>query len=226
MKYSSAGILTVLFSFLVLQLSSQAVGIRADNTSPDASSMLDIKSTTKGLLIPRMTSGQRSGIPAPAVGLMVYDTDTQSFWYRSSGGWLNMSSPVKASAYIYNTNFQYCTIENDITFSDNGPLTGITHSPGSAAIQIVTGGLYKIFFSVTAYEPNQFAIFINGVQVPGSLYGSAAGTDQNKGMLILNINAGDIVTLRNHTSYSDIGLNPMAGGVQTNVNASILIEQL
>lgn len=227
MKYFYTGMLTVFFSFLTLQLSSQSVGIRADNTLPDASSMLDIKSTTKGLLIPRMSSSQRSAISAPAVGLMVYDTNTQSLWLRNTIGWINtMAAPVKASAYIYNTQYQTCGIEDDISFSNNGFFTGISHAPGTQQIHFEITGLYKVFFSVAAYEPNQFAIVINGVPVLGGVYGSAGGTDQNNGMVIISINAGDIMTLRNHLSYTSIGLNPLAGGNATNVNASILIEQL
>jgi len=53
-------------------------------TNPDDSSMLDIQSTSKGVLIPRMNSTQRIGILSPATGLMVFDTTTQSFWYYST----------------------------------------------------------------------------------------------------------------------------------------------
>lgn len=227
MKHILTGLLTLLFSILSLHLSSQAVGIRADNSLPDASSMLDIKSNTKGLLIPRMTSTQRIAIVVPAVGLMVYDTDTQSFWYRNTTGWVNsMASPVKALAYIYNTNPQLCFIEADLTFSSNGYLTGISHVPGSDLIFFEVSGTYKIMFSVSAVELNQFALFINGIPVPGGLYGSGGGTQQNNGMLIVSINAGDIITLRNHSSNSSVTLQSLTGGNQTNVNASILIEQL
>lgn len=72
------------------------VAINTDASSPDASAMLDIKSTTKGLLAPRVTSAQRTAFASPADGLWVYDTDTKSFWYYKAGtGWqqlLNSSS--------------------------------------------------------------------------------------------------------------------------------------
>jgi len=57
------------------------VGINSDNTSPDASAMLDVKSTTKGMLVPRMTTIQRAAITTPATGLLVFDETTGSFWY-------------------------------------------------------------------------------------------------------------------------------------------------
>lgn len=52
-------------------------------TSPSPSSILDVTSTTKGFLAPRMTTLQRNAITSPADGLMVYDTDIRSFYYYS-----------------------------------------------------------------------------------------------------------------------------------------------
>lgn len=63
------------------------VAVTTDGSSPDASSILDIKSTTKGLLIPRMTTTQRSSIASPAEGLMVFDMDLNSFCFYRSGTW-------------------------------------------------------------------------------------------------------------------------------------------
>ncbi|WP_235004450.1 hypothetical protein [Aequorivita antarctica] len=60
-------------------ISQAQVGI--GNTNPDASSALDIKSTTQGLLAPRMTSAQRLAITLPANSLLVYDTTLKSFYY-------------------------------------------------------------------------------------------------------------------------------------------------
>jgi hypothetical protein len=48
------------------------VGINSDGSNPDNSSMLDIKSTSKGILIPRMSQSERAAISSPANGLMVY----------------------------------------------------------------------------------------------------------------------------------------------------------
>ncbi|MEZ4966531.1 MAG: tail fiber domain-containing protein [Saprospiraceae bacterium] len=66
------------------------VAINQDNSTPDPSAMLDVKSSDKGLLIPRMTTAQRDAIVSPATGLLVFDTDTESFWYRDSDSWVNL----------------------------------------------------------------------------------------------------------------------------------------
>jgi hypothetical protein len=62
---------------LVIMISNWAigyaqVGINSDNSPPDSSAMLDVKSTTKGMLPPRMTISQRNSIQSPAEGLIVY----------------------------------------------------------------------------------------------------------------------------------------------------------
>jgi len=81
-----------------LRVNSQLpVNIDANGSSPDQSAMLDVKSTSKGVLIPRMTSSQRNSISSPAIGLLVFDTSTKSFWFYNSTAWINLSIPSKIS---------------------------------------------------------------------------------------------------------------------------------
>ena len=80
-------ILTFVFSHLIV---AQRVAITTDGSAPDTSAMLDIKSTTGGLLVPRMTTAERTAIPQPAVGLMVYDTETNSFWCYAGSSWVEV----------------------------------------------------------------------------------------------------------------------------------------
>jgi hypothetical protein len=137
------------------------------------------------------------------------------------------SNGLAEYAYVYNLNAEVVPIEADITFSTNGVLTaGITHAPGTAGIQIVNAGTYKIAFSVSGVEPSQMAVFENGGFVAGTVYGSGAGTQQNNGQAIIVIAAGDVLTIRNHSSAAAVTLQTLAGGTQTNVNASVTIEKL
>ncbi|MEI7980501.1 MAG: hypothetical protein WCI71_02540 [Bacteroidota bacterium] len=61
------------------------VGINTNNSTPDNSAMLDVQSTDKGLLIPRMTLEQRNAISNPATGLMIYQTDNTPGLYYNAG---------------------------------------------------------------------------------------------------------------------------------------------
>jgi hypothetical protein len=90
----------ILFSIAVLFFVSSAfsqtvgVGVNTDGSSPDASSILDVKSTDKGILIPRMTAAQRGAIASPATGLMVYQTDaTAGFYYYDGTAWVQAIGP-------------------------------------------------------------------------------------------------------------------------------------
>ena len=67
------------------------IGINATNTPPSPSAMLDVNSTTKGMLIPRMTSGQRTSITGTQ-GLMVFDTTTNSFWFHNGSIWIEIAA--------------------------------------------------------------------------------------------------------------------------------------
>jgi hypothetical protein len=60
----------------------QNVAINEDGSLPHPEAILDIKSTNKGILIPRMSSADRWAIKAPK-GLLVYDTTTSAFWYST-----------------------------------------------------------------------------------------------------------------------------------------------
>ncbi len=69
-------------------LLSQAVGINVDGSLPHPSSILDIKSSTRGLLIPRTSTTTRLSILTGANGLTLYDSTTGSFWFMNGGVWI------------------------------------------------------------------------------------------------------------------------------------------
>ncbi|PEX70049.1 BclA C-terminal domain-containing protein, partial [Bacillus cereus] len=136
-------------------------------------------------------------------------------------------SGLSQYAYVFNTAAQVVALEAPILFNSHGRITsGFTHTLGTSQMTVINAGDYKISFSVSGVEPNQFALFLNGAPVTNSIYGSGAGTQQNNGQTILTLAAGDIITLNNHTSAAAVTLQTLAGGTQTNVNASIVIEKL
>src|ERR1700722_6367864 len=88
--------ITVILVALCLcsQFTLQAqVAINTDGSLPDPSAMLDVKSTTLGMLVPRVTSVQRLAFVSPADGLWVYDTDVKGFYYYMGGvGWTQLAN--------------------------------------------------------------------------------------------------------------------------------------
>jgi hypothetical protein len=109
--------LLFLFSLFITGVSfSQNVAINSTGALPAASAMLDITSTTSGLLIPRMTSAQKTAIAAPATGLIVYDVTLNAFWYyngtawvpllSSATGWMLTGNSLAGTEFMGSTNAQ------------------------------------------------------------------------------------------------------------------------
>ena len=85
MKRIFLNVLIILF----IQISSaQSIGIGTSN--PDSSSQLEITSTTKGFLPPRMTFAQRNAITNPVSGLMIWNTDCLEIQVYNGTVWTNM----------------------------------------------------------------------------------------------------------------------------------------
>lgn len=87
---------------------SQSVSINNTATIADSTAILDVSSTTKGLLIPRMTALQKNGIVTPATGLLIYQTDGQpGFYYFNGASWLLLITSAintdKQNTLIYTT---------------------------------------------------------------------------------------------------------------------------
>ena len=86
---------------------SQSVGINNEGLIADSTAILDINSTKKGLLIPRMTAQQKMTIIAPANGLLIYQTDGDpGFYYYNGSSWfllINSSITDKLNSLIYTT---------------------------------------------------------------------------------------------------------------------------
>ena len=105
--------------FFCAAKAQQNVGI--GTTTPAASAQLDINSTTKGLLIPRLTSAQRIAIASPANGLQVYDTDSNSFWYYKGTTWVEITTGAATAGWGLNGNAG-TTGANFIGTTDAAPL--------------------------------------------------------------------------------------------------------
>ncbi len=93
-------LLQVVMAIFTAYPSMAQVGINSDGSDPDASAILDLKATDKGLLIPRMTAMQRNSIPAPATGLMIFQTDEtdqgSGFYYYNGSNWDYLSTSSNA----------------------------------------------------------------------------------------------------------------------------------
>jgi Chaperone of endosialidase/Head domain of trimeric autotransporter adhesin len=95
----------------VLASPSQAQNVGIGTTNPAYSAALDIQSSNKGLLIPRLSASQKLAIDTPVNGLLIYQTDAApGFYFYNGTGWTNISN---GSAF-----FIVSPLNNNIIYRD------------------------------------------------------------------------------------------------------------
>jgi len=156
----------------------QNIGINSDGSAPNANAMLDIKSSNKGLLIPRMDSISRKAIPATK-GMMVYDTTTNSFWFNNGNSWASIpvvgSGPVAFHVIGSGARQSVAAYTSAIVdFADVGMGLGTFNdssyfNPATNAFTAPSSGYYYFDASATVFTdpnnvPDRLTIFfsING----------------------------------------------------------------
>ena len=135
-----------LIPFLLLFLSYSAlaqVGINATGTAPAPSAMLDVSSTNKGVLVPRMNAVQKGNIPNKVEGLMVYDTDAHQFSYWTGSVWVNFGTTASIAGWV--------TSGNNIYNANTGNV-GIGTTAPKEKLEINSGSYYKLGIRLTQTE--------------------------------------------------------------------------
>lgn len=207
-KWFSASCLMLLaLCFTQHQVFAQA-GI--GTATPDASAMLQVESTTKGLLVPRMLAAQRQAIVDPAPGLIVYQTDgTPGFYYNAgtsvAPAWvvlLNGESTVAASK-ITGTIGTSQIADGAVTtakISASGTASSTTFLRGDGSWQTPAGGgslAQSYFLTLTGNMPATGTL-----TTIGTLNNVASGTYLVSVKLMLGANTGAIVVgVNDGTNY-------------------------
>ena len=132
-------IIVLLAIFTTFATMAQSVGINADGSAANASAMLDVSSTTKGFLPPRMSEAQRATITSPAQGLMIYCTDCGSSGepqYYDGTQWKNLIGGTATSAQSVTIGTQVWAVHNlDVTtYRDGTPIPEVTDPTAWAAL--------------------------------------------------------------------------------------------
>lgn len=137
---------TILSLFLVIILShsshAQSFAINTDGSTANSSAILDVKSTTKGMLIPRMDSLQRIAIATPATGLLVYQTNKDSGFYHYDGTAWQMLTNTKNNFWKRNGDHIYNSNSGNVGIGINNPLAKL-HVADSSVVFSAPG--YQTF---------------------------------------------------------------------------------
>jgi hypothetical protein len=129
-------------------------------SQPDNSALLDVSSTNKGFLVPRMTLAQRNAIGSPSTGLMIFQTDNTPGFYYNAG---TSGSPNWKLVGDGTLNLPYSG-----TTSSADPAFQVTNSGSGDGIKGIVVSASKT--GVTGEAPNQ-GIFGNATATTGSAYG-------------------------------------------------------
>lgn len=129
-----------------IQLKAQ-VAINDNGNPPDGSAMLDVSSTSLGVILPSMTQAQRDAISSPASGLLIFQTDNNPGFYYNKGTstsieWvaITLSGPqasASSSGYITSSDYDYFSSntspwyygENSTIYYDFNVGVGLTSDP-------------------------------------------------------------------------------------------------
>ncbi len=198
----------LLFLILILGFSATAqVAINTDGTAPDNSAMLDVKSTTRGFLAPRMTLAQRNAIGNPATGLVIFQTNS------SPGLYINNGTPAAPSWNLVGSNTGQW-LNNGSSIYYNSGNVGIGTNTPSAPLHVAknSSGNTALFGSNILAVPNTTSVSIGNNTGEALLY--VGQSDDNTGFLVWNYNPDPAQARFYVGTFS--GLNPLilqpAGG--------------
>ena len=181
---------------------AQTGGVGIGTSAPDASAALEVKSTTQGLLLPRLTLAQRTAlgtgtIAAPVPGLVIYQTNSTPGLYAYDGtAWVrlgadNLGNHLATQALNLGAN----------ALVGNGGTTGLSiDNAGNAQLPAANAYRYATAKSYTvAYGPNDFqpadvspanAKYVTSQNGSESVYGTTTGTL----LVLLHLPQGAVVT--------------------------------
>lgn len=206
-------ILTSLF-FILTGISNAQVGIGTQ--SPAVSSVLDITSTSKGFLAPRMNTTERNLIANPADGLLIYNTDELNLnAYSQSKGWsalasafksVTIAAPVTTTSIVDVRVTGMSIIPMDVNNSNNTPLPG--------TYLVTFNSECNNLNALPALVLGTFSIYANGYLILDSVRNFTIKELQNSISLqtVVTVSKDQAIEVKWHT---DLVTNPIVLGNRT-----------
>jgi hypothetical protein len=186
---------------IAVYCNAQSFAINTTGAAAHNSAILDVTSTTKGLLVPRVSTAQRTAIASPARGLMVYDSTLNQFAYYDGTAWQLISTA--ANSWTVSGSNQYSAVSGNVGVGAAAPADKL-HVVGNLRVE---GGKIAV--------PNSS----NSVYI-----GTNSGTGDNLGSVLGNTAIGTNSMVANVSGYSNTAvgyeamrLNNVSGGAENTV---------
>ncbi len=235
--------LTTLFCMLCILISIGQVSIALPSSTPDISSMLDVKSTTKGMLIPRMKKIDRDAIVSPAKSLLIYQNDASPGFYFNSGSpsvpaWQALATtsningykiPIDTLPFVINNSGSYIVTKhlkgkNGITINASDVNIDLNFFSVNADVGALTSGINVtgVNSNMTVYNGNISGWPIDGIS-------AAAASNCRFLNVTVKLNVGDGIVAGIGSVFSnciafDNGLDGLDGDISAVVTNCVAYD--
>ena len=179
-------ILTILLCIYV-QTANAQMGVNSTGAVPATSAMLDVSSTTKGFLMPRMTTAQRIAIVSPATGLEVYDTSLSTVFIWNGTIWTVVNSWTTSGINIFSSN------SGNVGIGTPAPGAKLEVKTTSDQTAKFNGGTNTTFMSI--YENDAYRGYLGSYSGVAEDVDFGTGDNNLTGKLHLTIQAVPKLTL-------------------------------
>jgi len=181
---------TLAVALLITCSVQSQVGMGTPN--PDPSAVLELASTQKGFLPPRLTTLQRNAIVQPAEGLTIYNTNKDCLeWYNKSG-WYNLcgDNPPAVATYTCNTLETGTMTEGDPVSGVSQTITATVSAPGSYDISATNNGVtFSARGNFTSKGKQDVLLHATGIPLAGGDHDFILNTSPNNCTFTRTINS-------------------------------------
>jgi hypothetical protein len=207
-------VFVTILTCIAFRISAQ-VAVTTNGSAPDNSAMLDVKSTTKGALLPRMTMAQRNAILTPATSLMIYQTDVAPGYYYNAG------TPASPS---------WLLVGGDLTLPYGGIISidtiafKVTNTSSGDVCRAIVGTVTTTTGNASGVMGESFAFFGRGVSgfarsstgVNIGVKGTSVSSEGAGVVGLASSNSGVCYGIRG-ISYSSSGIGVYGNGSETGI---------
>ncbi|HOZ78141.1 MAG TPA: hypothetical protein PLY34_09105 [Ferruginibacter sp.] len=214
-------LVTLVFS---LPLFSQ-VAISSDGSAPHPSAMLEIKSTNKGLLVPRSSSSSIILMPAAQNGLVMYDTTFEKFRIRASNAWYDI---VDSRSWT-----RSLTTARQVVYTTDSVGIGTTNPTAKLHVNSgISGELIRLGSNDPMIGFYQSSTLTGFADISGSDFRMGTVASNDAGKAIIRVNGGDRLTvapdgnvgIANNTPVSQLHiLGGTDAGLTSNNNGYLML---